>query len=118
MFVNLRFRLRARSQVVCLSVEGEVQVHVDVGVFLIAHPADGRAVEGGTRADVGLQAGQGIWLLCGNAELRDFEGHQLQRLFVAAVWQRRPAEERGGTLERQRNANCSFLHVDSHILPC
>lgn len=36
------------SQVVCLSVEGDVvQVHVEVRVVLTAHPADGSAVEGG-----------------------------------------------------------------------
>lgn len=82
----------ARSQVVRLSVEGDVvQVHVDVCVVLVAHPADGRAVEGGPRADVSLQAGQRLRLLHGDVELWEFKGQQLGPLVVAAEGECRPA---------------------------
>lgn len=86
--------MHAHSQVVCLSIKGDVQVHVDVRVVLTADPTDGRAVERGTRADVGLQGGQGLRLLCGDIELGEFKGQQLGRLVVATIWQRRPAERR------------------------
>lgn len=102
--VNILVCAYARSQVVRLSIEGDVvHVHVDVWVVLTADPADGRAVEGGPRADVGLQAGQGVRLLCGNVELWEFESQQLGRLVVAAIWQRRPAEKRGSTRQLRRD---------------
>lgn len=63
------------SQVVRLAVEGHgVQVHVDVRVVLAAHPADGRAVEGGPWAYVSLQVvGQRLCLLGADADLREFK---------------------------------------------
>lgn len=82
----------ASSQVVRLSIEGDVvQVHVDVCVVLVAHPADGRAVERGPRADVGLQAGQRLRLLHSDVEVWKFKGQQLGPLVEAAKRERRPA---------------------------
>lgn len=89
------------SQVVGLSVEGHVvQVHVDVWVVLVAHPADGRAVERGAWADVGLQGGQRLGLL-DRVNLWEFEGQHLGCLIVAAKWQRRPAGEKGEVVVRR-----------------
>lgn len=86
-------RVCASSQVIRLSVEGDVvQVHVDVCVVLVAHPADGRAVKRGPQADVGLQAGQRLRLLHGDVELWEFKGQQLGTLVVAAERERRPAD--------------------------
>lgn len=80
-----------RSQVVRLAVEGDVvQVQEEVRVVLAAHPADGRAVEGGARAHVRLQAGQQLRLLWAGVDLRDLKGQKLGGFVVAAEGQRRP----------------------------
>lgn len=106
--------MHACSQVIRLSVEGDVvQVHVDVRVVLTADPADGRAVERGARANVGLQAGQRLRLLGGHVDLWEFEGQRLGNLVEAAIWQCHPAEKRrrNGKLRREKvTQGRAFLH--------
>lgn len=90
-------RACAHSQVVRLPVEGGVvQVRVEVRVVLGAHPADGRAVEGGARAHVRLQAGHRLRLLGARMDFWDLKGQKLGRFVVAAEGQRRPGGGESG----------------------
>lgn len=103
--------VRVGSQVVRLSVEGDaVQVHVEVRAVLAAHPADGRAVEGGAGAHVRLQAGQRLRLLGAAVDLWDLEGQELGGFVVAAEGQRRPGGGGGGQLEESQETSNSAHH--------
>lgn len=113
------------SQVVRLSVEGDVvQVHVEVRVVLAAHPADGRAVEGGARAHVRLQAGQHLRLLRARVDFWDLKGQELGGFVVAAEGQRRPggSERRRVGLESgeslQSKLSSSSTVIRPHCVTC
>lgn len=75
--------MRARSsEVVSLPIKW-VHLHVDVTVLVVAHPADGCAVEGRPGADVTLEHWHRLGLLDG-LQLWWLEGQQLGTFFKAS----------------------------------